>query len=183
MFYILILTFYFCFIGMNDFSYLHTNCFEITVELSCDKFPHASELPVEWENNKESLLLYMEQVSSPSLCPAQKIILLEFSFPFSSALWFLQVHRGIKGVIRDKDTRVGIANAVIKVDGLDHDIRSGIHQLYFSIILSEFLPFTMPNKLDYTNSVMLLMLKIIIFSFYSPACSCRWRLLAFVESR
>lgn len=49
--------------GMNDFSYMHTNCFEVTVELSCDKFPHASELPVEWENNKESLLVYMEQVS------------------------------------------------------------------------------------------------------------------------
>lgn len=49
--------------GMNDFSYLHTNCFEVTVELSCDKFPHASELPVEWENNRESLLVYMEQVS------------------------------------------------------------------------------------------------------------------------
>ncbi|NWH77120.1 CPXM1 carboxypeptidase, partial [Piaya cayana] len=48
--------------SMNDFSYLHTNCFEITVELSCDKFPHASELPAEWENNRESLLLYMEQV-------------------------------------------------------------------------------------------------------------------------
>lgn len=48
---------------MNDFSYLHTNCFEVTVELSCDKFPHASELPIEWENNKESLVIYMEQVS------------------------------------------------------------------------------------------------------------------------
>lgn len=48
--------------GMNDFSYLHTNCFEVTVELSCDKFPHASELPTEWENNKESLVVYMEQV-------------------------------------------------------------------------------------------------------------------------
>ena len=54
---------YFSFLaGMNDFSYLHTNCFEVTVELSCDKFPHASELPIEWENNKESLLIYMEQV-------------------------------------------------------------------------------------------------------------------------
>lgn len=51
-----------CPAGMNDFSYLHTNCFEVTVELSCDKFPHASELPVEWENNRESLLVYMEQV-------------------------------------------------------------------------------------------------------------------------
>lgn len=47
---------------MNDFSYLHTNCFEVTVELSCDKFPHVSELPVEWGNNRESLLVYMEQV-------------------------------------------------------------------------------------------------------------------------
>lgn len=56
-----------CVTGMNDFSYLHTNCFEVTVELSCDKFPHASELPHEWENNKESLLLYMEQVT-PIYC-------------------------------------------------------------------------------------------------------------------
>ncbi|XP_061582469.1 WD40 repeat-containing protein SMU1-like [Cololabis saira] len=81
--------------SMNDFSYLHTNCFEVTVELSCDKFPHASELPGEWENNRESLLVYMEQV-----------------------------HRGIKGVIRDKDTGAGIADAVVKVDHIDHHIRS-----------------------------------------------------------
>lgn len=52
--------------GMNDFSYLHTNCFEVTVELSCDKFPHVSELPVEWESNRESLLVYMEQVRNPT---------------------------------------------------------------------------------------------------------------------
>ncbi|XP_024116080.1 probable carboxypeptidase X1 [Oryzias melastigma] len=81
--------------SMNDFSYLHTNCFEITVELSCDKFPHASELPLEWRNNRESLLVFMEQV-----------------------------HRGIKGVIRDKDSGEGIADAVIKVDEIDHHIRS-----------------------------------------------------------
>uniref|UniRef100_A0A670Z6E8 Peptidase M14 domain-containing protein n=1 Tax=Pseudonaja textilis TaxID=8673 RepID=A0A670Z6E8_PSETE len=82
--------------SMNDFSYLHTNCFEVTIELSCDKFPHASELPQEWENNKESLLLYMEQI-----------------------------HRGIKGIVRDKDTEQGIADAIISVDGINHDIRTG----------------------------------------------------------
>ncbi|XP_029133811.2 probable carboxypeptidase X1 isoform X1 [Labrus bergylta] len=81
--------------SMNDFSYLHTNCFEVTVELSCDKFPHASELPIEWENNRESLLVYMEQV-----------------------------HRGIKGIVRDKDTEAGIPDAIIKVDDIDHHIRS-----------------------------------------------------------
>lgn len=48
--------------GMNDFSYMHTNCFELSIFLGCDKFPHESELPVEWENNKESLLSFIEQV-------------------------------------------------------------------------------------------------------------------------
>lgn len=61
--------------GMNDFSYLHTNCFEITVELSCDKFPHASELPAEWENNRESLLLYMEQVRDGDPPPGDTMLL------------------------------------------------------------------------------------------------------------
>lgn len=48
--------------GMNDFSYLHTNCFELSIFLGCDKFPHESELPLEWEKNKESLLTFIEQV-------------------------------------------------------------------------------------------------------------------------
>lgn len=47
---------------MNDFSYLHTNCFELSVFLGCDKFPHESELPLEWENNREALLSFIEQV-------------------------------------------------------------------------------------------------------------------------
>ncbi|XP_065822139.1 probable carboxypeptidase X1 isoform X1 [Labrus bergylta] len=91
--------------SMNDFSYLHTNCFEVTVELSCDKFPHASELPVEWENNKESLLVYMEQI-----------------------------HRGIKGVIRDKLTKQGITDAVVKVEDHDHDIRSAADGDYWRLL-------------------------------------------------
>lgn len=57
-------------LGMNDFSYLHTNCFEVTVELSCDKFPHENELPQEWENNKDALLTYLEQVGSESPTPS-----------------------------------------------------------------------------------------------------------------
>nr|XP_023686791.1 inactive carboxypeptidase-like protein X2 isoform X2 [Paramormyrops kingsleyae] len=47
--------------SMNDFSYLHTNCFEMSMFVGCDKFPHKSELPDEWENNRESLLVFMEQ--------------------------------------------------------------------------------------------------------------------------
>ena len=36
-----------------------------------------------------------------------------------------QVHRGIKGVVRDKISKEGIEDAIIKVEGHDHDIRSG----------------------------------------------------------
>lgn len=49
---------------MQDFNYLHSNAFEITLELSCCKYPSASDgkLTEEWDNNKEALLSYMELV-------------------------------------------------------------------------------------------------------------------------
>ena len=51
--------------GMSDFNYLHTNCYEITVELGCDKFPSEEELYPEWIRNKEALLSFMESVGLP----------------------------------------------------------------------------------------------------------------------
>uniref|UniRef100_A0A663N4R5 Peptidase M14 domain-containing protein n=1 Tax=Athene cunicularia TaxID=194338 RepID=A0A663N4R5_ATHCN len=81
--------------SMNDFSYLHTNCLELSIYLGCDKFPHESELQQEWENNKESLLTFMEQV-----------------------------HRGIKGLVTDQQGEP-IANATIVVGGINHNIKTG----------------------------------------------------------
>ncbi|KAG8430466.1 hypothetical protein GDO86_020547 [Hymenochirus boettgeri] len=90
--------------SINDFSYLHTNCFEISIYLDCDKYPHENELPEQWENNRESLIVFMEQV-----------------------------HRGVKGVVRDIYGR-GIANAIISVEGINHDIRAANDGDYWRLL-------------------------------------------------
>lgn len=46
--------------GMQDFNYVYTNCFEITLELSCCKYPSKNELPSEWRKNKKSLIEYIK---------------------------------------------------------------------------------------------------------------------------
>ncbi|XP_063214745.1 adipocyte enhancer-binding protein 1 isoform X2 [Chroicocephalus ridibundus] len=90
--------------SMNDFSYLHTNCLELSIYLGCDKFPHESELQQEWENNKESLLTFMEQV-----------------------------HRGIKGLVTDQQGEP-IANATIVVGGINHNIKTASGGDYWRIL-------------------------------------------------
>ncbi|TEA38283.1 carboxypeptidase N catalytic chain [Lagenorhynchus albirostris] len=91
--------------GMQDFNYLHTNCFEITLELSCDKFPRQEELQREWLSNREALIQFLEQV-----------------------------HQGIKGMVRDENYN-NLADAVISVSGINHDVTSGDHGDYFRLLL------------------------------------------------
>ncbi|XP_060071759.1 carboxypeptidase E-like [Ylistrum balloti] len=45
--------------GMQDFNYAASNCFEITVELGCDKFPKDEK--EYWIQNKEALVNFMLQ--------------------------------------------------------------------------------------------------------------------------
>ncbi|KAK8769989.1 hypothetical protein V5799_013547 [Amblyomma americanum] len=72
--------------GMQDFNYLGSNDFEITVELGCRKFPPESELRKEWEDNKQALLNF---------------------------LW--QAHIGIKGLVTDSLSGEPIADADVEV--------------------------------------------------------------------
>ncbi|CAH8590333.1 unnamed protein product [Schistosoma turkestanicum] len=77
--------------GMQDYNYLHTNSFEITLELGCEKYPNASELPRYWDENKMSLLNFI-----------------------------LQVHRGIKGIVYGyvENNYIPMEYAVIKVTNI-----------------------------------------------------------------
>ena len=91
--------------GMQDVNYLISNCFEITLELSCCKYPKRSELPLEWENNKEALLVYMDQV-----------------------------HKGVKGFVRDQ-YGFGIRGAVIEVEGIDHNLITATYGDFWRILV------------------------------------------------
>ncbi|RZF32449.1 hypothetical protein LSTR_LSTR012660 [Laodelphax striatellus] len=89
--------------GMQDFNYLSSNDFEITLELGCAKYPAADELESEWNKNKDALIHF---------------------------IW--QSHIGVKGVVTNKETGLPIANAIIHVknvtdnrnDEIFHDITS-----------------------------------------------------------
>ncbi|PZC71284.1 hypothetical protein B5X24_HaOG213686 [Helicoverpa armigera] len=91
--------------GMQDFNYVHSNCFEVTFELSCCKYPPAEELPKYWQLNKESLLSFIEQS-----------------------------HIGVTGVVLD-EAGEPVKNAQIKVEGNDHVVRTTDHGYYWRMLL------------------------------------------------
>jgi len=79
--------------GMEDFNYVHSNCFEITMELTCCKYPSASTLPKEWDLNKESMLQYMEAT-----------------------------HLGIRGQVVDDESGQPINQAIVQIEHIAHNV-------------------------------------------------------------
>ncbi|XP_037614722.1 carboxypeptidase Z-like isoform X2 [Sebastes umbrosus] len=90
--------------GMQDFNYLHTNCFEITVELGCDKFPAEEELFIGWHENHEALIAFIEAA-----------------------------HRGIKGLVKDEEGNV-VQGARISVGGIRHDVTTAQNGDYWRLL-------------------------------------------------
>ncbi|XP_062990839.1 carboxypeptidase M [Elgaria multicarinata webbii] len=76
--------------GMQDYNYIWGQCFEITLELSCCKYPPKEKLPSFWNANKIALVEYIKQV-----------------------------HLGVKGRVLDNN-RVPIADAIVEVTGRRH---------------------------------------------------------------
>ena len=91
--------------GMQDYNYLHSNCFEITLELSCCKFPASNTLPTEWHKNKDALTAYIRET-----------------------------HRGIKGFITDTKGKP-VVGATIKVKGIEHSVKSASYGDYWRLLV------------------------------------------------
>ncbi|XP_008146077.2 carboxypeptidase D isoform X2 [Eptesicus fuscus] len=112
--------------GMQDYNYIWANCFEITLELSCCKYPPASQLQQEWENNRESLITLIEKV-----------------------------HIGVTGFVKDSVTGSGLENATVSVAGINHNITTGrfgdFHRLLvpgtynITAVLTGYMPLTINN--------------------------------------
>eukprot|EP01099_Mayorella_cantabrigiensis_P002738 TRINITY_DN2213_c0_g1_i1.p1 TRINITY_DN2213_c0_g1~~TRINITY_DN2213_c0_g1_i1.p1 ORF type:complete len:517 (-),score=97.54 TRINITY_DN2213_c0_g1_i1:149-1699(-) len=76
--------------GMQDWNYWKKGCFELTLEVSTIKTPRATSLPAYWEENRVSLIAYMQLV-----------------------------HTGIKGFVRRQNDANGENDFGHAGDGLD----------------------------------------------------------------
>ena len=47
--------------GMQDFNYIFSNAMELTIEVSCCKYPKKNHLLKEWEANLKSMIAFVEQ--------------------------------------------------------------------------------------------------------------------------
>ena len=78
--------------GMQDWNYIWEGDFDITLEQHEIKWPNSNQLPGLWNDHREPMLSYLEEV-----------------------------HDGIRGIVTDSETGEPLA-ANISVQGIDHDI-------------------------------------------------------------
>ena len=50
--------------GMQDFNYDFSNAMEITIEVSCCKYPNRERILIEWENNIKSIISFIEEAQN-----------------------------------------------------------------------------------------------------------------------
>ncbi|KAK9872584.1 hypothetical protein WA026_018716 [Henosepilachna vigintioctopunctata] len=107
--------------GMQDFNYLSSNDFEITLELGCDKYPNDDVLENEWKRNKNALINF---------------------------IW--QSHIGVKGIVYDSVTKLGIPNAVIHVKNVTKNIQKDIQHDITSVHDGDYFRLLTPGQYKIT---------------------------------
>ena len=91
--------------GMQDYNYLNSNCFEITIEQGCYKYPYTDALEGIWIENKDALITYI-----------------------------LEVHRGVAGFVFDENG-FALANASIEVTDRAHPVVTTVTGEYWRLLV------------------------------------------------
>ncbi|XP_053718877.1 carboxypeptidase M [Synchiropus splendidus] len=93
--------------GMQDYNYVWAQCFELTLEVSCCKYPPVAELPALWLDNRKALLAFIQQV-----------------------------HLGVKGRVLD-GSGVPVQDAVVEVKGRRNmcPFKTNLHGEYYRLLL------------------------------------------------
>ncbi|XP_071520920.1 carboxypeptidase D-like isoform X5 [Panulirus ornatus] len=94
--------------GMQDYNYVWHGCMDITIEMSCCKYPTADRLPKFWEDNKKALVRYMGEV-----------------------------HRGVRGFVKDEYDNP-VEGASMKIRNRDVGFQSTKYGEYWRILLPGF---------------------------------------------
>lgn len=91
--------------GMQDYNYVWFGCMEVTLEVSCCKFPPAHELRKYWEDNQLSLVKFLAEA-----------------------------HRGVQGFVFDA-LGAPIERASLKIKGRDVGFQSTRYGEFWRILL------------------------------------------------
>lgn len=91
--------------SMQDWHYFDTNDFEVTIELSCDKWIDESDLVKYWNDNKYALLSYLGQV-----------------------------HKGVRGLVLDDFSQKPISDAVVQIIGINHNLTTYAHGDFWRLL-------------------------------------------------
>lgn len=90
---------------MQDYNYWKHGCMEVTVEVSCCKYPSASNLDEIWLENKQSLVEYLKQANT-----------------------------GVRGIVRFENGQQ-VGNLTIKIDERQPYFKTNKNGEYYRILL------------------------------------------------
>ena len=91
--------------GVQDYSYVWAGTMEITVEMSCCKYPPAAELPNHWLEHRQSLVSFLGESQ-----------------------------RGVRGFVTDPTGRP-LENVAVKIKGRDAPFQTTKYGEYWRILL------------------------------------------------
>ena len=90
---------------MQDYNYVWNGCMELTLELSCCKYPPSNQLAQFWDDNQDALVKYLGEA-----------------------------HRGVKGVVTDP-SGLAIGGATVKIDDRQFDSKTTPRGEYWRILM------------------------------------------------